>query len=250
MISRSISLLTDLDNPLHSLKSNPRKESLGENSGISLDKGHTSSFSLNLHRDDAMSQSKEFMSELMSDESSLLSLIRKVSYREGDFTLSSGKKSTFYIDLKATSLHPDGAYWIGKAIVHLAQTHRLVPAGVGGLTLGADPIATAVSLAAREQNLLWPAFIVRKEPKTHGTHRYMEGAQNLPPRAAVLVVEDVATTGSSSLMAVTRLRAEGYHPLAVCAVVDREEGAGARLAASGLHFFNLFTLSQVRLQIS
>src|SRR6478609_8399805 len=127
--------------------------------------------------------------------SNLPKLIRQRSYREGDFTLASGKKSTFYVDLKATTLHPDGAYLVGKLAVAEAKRAGLEVQGVGGLTLGADPIATAVSLAAREAGLEWPAFIVRKEPKDHGTARYIEGVENLRPGAKLLVVEDVVTTG-------------------------------------------------------
>src|SRR3954467_13099728 len=95
----------------------------------------------------------------------LISLIRKQSYKEGDFTLASGKKSTFYIDMKATTLHPDGAYLIGELAASVLKREQIPVEGVGGLTLGADPIATAVSLAARGRGESWPAFIVRKEPK-------------------------------------------------------------------------------------
>src|SRR3954451_12943604 len=97
----------------------------------------------------------------------LIQLIRSLSYREGNFTLASGRKSQFYIDLKATTLHPDGAYWIGEATLDLLQEQKLKVDAVGGLTLGADPLATAISLAARSRNLMIPAFIVRKEPKDH-----------------------------------------------------------------------------------
>ena len=180
----------------------------------------------------------------------LTRLIRKLSYREGDFTLSSGKKSNFYIDLKATTLHPDGAYWIGKAAVELLE--NLVPQknweiqGVGGLTLGADPMATALSLAAREKGWKWPAFIVRKESKLHGTYKYIEGTENLPPKAKVLVLEDVITTGKSSLVAIERLREAGYEPLATLAVVDREEGGKEALQKMGVELISLTTLQEIR----
>src|SRR5881628_10122 len=102
----------------------------------------------------------------MDQSAQLIRLIRERSYREGDFTLASGKKSKFYIDLKATTLHPEGAYLIGKLGFEVSRA--LGVEAVGGLTLGADPIATAVSLAAREAGVMWPAYIVRKEPKGHG----------------------------------------------------------------------------------
>ena len=115
----------------------------------------------------------------------LYSLIRKLSYREGDFTLASGKKSNFYIDLKATTLHPEGAYLIGEVAVRVIRESGLKVDAVGGLTLGADPLATAISLAGRAHGVSWPAFIVRKEPKDHGTGRYIEGVENLRPGASV-----------------------------------------------------------------
>lgn len=176
----------------------------------------------------------------------LISLIREASYREGDFTLASGKKSRFYIDLKATTLHPDGAHWIGELAVELALREKLGIDGVGGLTLGADPLATAISLAARARGLSWPAFIVRKEPKDHGTSRYIEGTENLKPGANVLVLEDVVTTGGSSIKAIERLREAGYNPVATLTVVDRQQGGAEALAAQGLRFFSLLTLEDIQ----
>src|ERR1700747_1701221 len=108
----------------------------------------------------------------------LFRLIKKLSYREGDFTLASGKKSTFYIDLKATTLHPDGAHLIGEVAFEVIRQSGLKVEAVGGLALGADPLVTAMSLAARAHGVIWPAFIVRKEAKDHGTARYIEGVEN------------------------------------------------------------------------
>jgi orotate phosphoribosyltransferase len=176
----------------------------------------------------------------------LIRIIRKLSYREGDFTLSSGKKSKFYIDLKATTLHPDGAYCIGEVAVDRVLELKLPVQGVGGLTLGADPLATAISLAARKRGLLWPAFIVRKEPKKHGTSQYIEGTENLPKGASVLVLEDVVTTGGSSLIAIERLREAGFKPLSVLTVVDRQEGGEEALRKAGLSLVSLATLSQIQ----
>jgi orotate phosphoribosyltransferase len=180
------------------------------------------------------------------DIESLNQLVRARSYREGDFTLVSGQKSTFYVDLKATTLHPDGAYLIGKLTVKLVQELGLEVEGAGGLTLGADPLATAVSLAAREEGLRWPAFIVRKEPKAHGTARYIEGVENLRPGAKLLVMEDVVTTGGSSLKAIERLREAGYDPVAVLTVVDREQGGRAIFEKAGVKFLPLTTLKAVQ----
>jgi len=178
--------------------------------------------------------------------SELVALIRKLSYREGDFTLSSGKKSSFYVDLKATTLHPEGVFRIGEAALDLLMRQDLRVQGVGGLTLGADPLATAISLAARVRGLSWPAFIVRKEPKGHGTSQYIEGTENLPPGAQVLVLEDVVTTGGSSIKAIERLREAGYRPIATLTVVDREEGGAEAIRKAGLEFFTLTTLREIR----
>lgn len=185
--------------------------------------------------------------DVRAETEALKRLIRERSYREGDFTLASGKKSTFYIDMKATTLSPEGAFLLGRlsfAAIRAQFGERV--AAVGGLTLGADPIATAVSLAAYGQGVEWPAFIVRKEAKGHGTGRYVEGRENLKPGASVIVLEDVVTTGGSSIKAIERLRAEGYDPIAVLTVVDREEGGAAAFAAAGVQFMRLVAISELR----
>ncbi len=175
-------------------------------------------------------------------------LVGQLSYQEGEFTLSSGQKSSFYIDLKNTTLHPDGAYWIGEAVcdVLLSQAQPLKIDAVGGLTLGADPLATAVSLAARKRGIQWPAFIVRKEPKAHGTSRWIEGTHNLSPGASVLILEDVVTTGGSSLKAIECLRSAGFCPLATLTIVDRESGGSELMTRSGLRFYALMTLKEIQ----
>jgi len=173
-------------------------------------------------------------------------IIRKLSYREGDFTLASGQKSSFYVNLKNSTLHPEGAAIIGELAVDCLLRHGKPVEGVGGLTMGADPIATSVSLAAFRRKLIWPAFIVRKEIKGHGTSQSVEGGENLKPGARVAVVEDVATSGGSSLIAIERLRAAGYQPFCVLTIVDREQGARAAIEKEGLDFLALTTLSAVQ----
>lgn len=179
------------------------------------------------------------------DLTQLLTLVRKLSYREGNFTLASGKKSSFYVDLKATTLHPDGAFLIGELAVDLIQRESLQVDAVGGLTLGADPLATAISLAARARGLSWPAFIVRKEPKDHGTARYIEGTENLRAGASVLVLEDVVTTGGSSIKAIDRLQEAGFKPVATLTVVDREQGGAEAIKDRGIKFLKLITLKEL-----
>lgn len=194
-----------------------------------------------------MDQNAPQSPDKLSPLAQLIGLIRKVSYREGDFTLSSGKKSSFYIDLKATTLHPQGAYWIGEAALDLLfQKDSSKIEGVGGLTLGADPLATALSLAALHRGKHWPAVIVRKEPKEHGTSKYIEGTENLRAHAQVLVLEDVITTGKSSLIAIERLRASGFEAITALSVVDREEGGREALARVGVELLALTTLTEVQ----
>ncbi len=177
---------------------------------------------------------------------SLISLIRKLSYREGDFTLSSGKKSSFYIDLKATTLHPLGAKLIGELSVIKILAEKKTVQGVGGLTLGADPLATAISLAAYARGLHWPAFIVRKEPKSHGTAKYIEGTENLNPGSQLFVLEDVVTTGASSVKAIERLKEAGFEVSGVLTVVDRQEGGAEAFSKLNVPYFSLLTIEAIR----
>jgi orotate phosphoribosyltransferase len=176
----------------------------------------------------------------------LAKLIKKLSYREGDFTLASGKKSNFYIDLKNTTLHPEGAILIGEKAVTLVKEKKINIDAVGGMTLGADPIATAISIAAFQKKIIWPAFIVRKEPKKHGTSQFIEGTENLKPNANVLIVEDVVTTGGSSIKAIEIAKKEGFNPVAVLTVVDREEGGEKAFRDLGLEFLALTRISEIR----
>lgn len=174
--------------------------------------------------------------------SRLLELLLKLSFRysqEPIFQLTSGKKTSYYIDCKKVSLNPEGAYLIGIEIFH--RIKDLSAEGVGGMTLGADPIATAVSLISYIHKKPIPAFIVRKEPKEHGSRQQIEGT--LIENARVVVVEDVVTTGGSTLRTLEALKKAGYPILKVIALVDRLEGGGGRIAQSGVPFESLFTLN-------
>jgi orotate phosphoribosyltransferase len=176
----------------------------------------------------------------------LLQILRERSYREGEFTLASGKKSGFYLDVKETALHPEGAFLIGTLTVDLLAREGIKPHAVGGLTLGADPLATAVSLAAFAVGWQVPAFIVRKQPKEHGTLAWIEGAKTYPKGAELVVLEDVVTTGGSSLKAVEKLRDAGFRVPAIIAVVDRIEGGRDAIEGAGIKFFSLCTLPEIR----
>lgn len=176
----------------------------------------------------------------------LLKILRERSYREGDFTLASGKKSTFYLDVKETAFNPEGAFLIGALTVEALLNAGIKPYAVGGLTLGADPLATSVSLAFFAIGMNVPAFIVRKEAKDHGTLSWVEGAKTFPKGAELVVLEDVTTTGGSSLKAVEKLREAGFKVSTILTVVDRLEGARKTIEAKDLKFVSLTTLIDIR----
>lgn len=181
---------------------------------------------------------------LVSSNEKLISLIKKLAYKEGKFILASGKESSFYIDIKNLSLHPEGAREIGQqAWLHLDPKQF---DGVGGPTLGADPIGTAISLAALERGVTVPAFIIRKEPKSHGTTQWIEGTDNLKPGGRLLVLEDVVTTGGSSVKGIEKAREAGFKVDTLLCVMDRQEGGTEALSAVGVKLVSLATIAQVR----
>ena len=161
----------------------------------------------------------------MSVKDELKAIIREMSYEEREVTLASGRKSNFYFDGKQTTLHARGGLLVGQAFWEVVKQFEGPIHGVGGLTLGADPIATATSIAAQLDGSQVHAFIIRKEPKGHGTGQWLEGRKNLPPGSRVVIVEDVTTTGGSSMKAVERAQEEGLEVLGIVTLVDREEGA-------------------------
>jgi orotate phosphoribosyltransferase len=171
----------------------------------------------------------------------LLELLFTRSFRyepEKPFKLISGKFSPFYIDCKTVSLDPEGAYLIGELLFE--RIRELPVEGVGGMTLGADPIATAVSLTSFLKGRPIRAFIVRKEPKGHGSGLQIEGF--LPPSSRLVVVEDVVTTGGSTEKTIEVLRSAGHSILRVLSLVDRKEGGREKLASLGYALESLFTL--------
>jgi len=178
-------------------------------------------------------------------KSRLLRLLHKKSFQqspEAIFRLSSGGMSPYYIDAKKTTLDPEGAFLTGKIIFQLIRDLRAD--GIGGLTLGADPIAQAVALISFMENQPIPAFIVRKEPKGHGTQAWLEGA--LPAGARVVVVEDVVTTAASTLKAIEKLKEAGNTVIKVIALVDRQEGGEQNLARAGYALDVLFRLEDLK----
>ncbi len=175
----------------------------------------------------------------------LLALLRDRSYERRKVTLASGRESDFYVDGKQTSLHPRGAFLLGRLLLEKIPLFGRVDA-VGGPTLGADPLATSVALVSSLEGRPLPAFIVRKEPKGHGTKKWIEGQKNLVPGGSVVVVEDVVTTGGSGLSAVEKIEGEGYRVAGLLAVVDREEGAREAIEARGYRFESLYTKTEIQ----
>ena len=178
---------------------------------------------------------------LEADRRRLLALLTEKSYAKKKIVLSSGRESDFYIDCKKTVLTAEGHWLVGRLM--FAQIAKELPEaiGVGGLTLGADPLASAVSLISHLAEKPLQAFLVRKEPKGHGTGQWIEGKTSLADGACVAIVEDVITTGASTIKAIERARAEQLAPLAAFAVVDRQEGGREAIAALGVKVFSLFT---------
>ncbi len=154
----------------------------------------------------------------------LLDLLRIHAFAEREVTLSSGARSTFYIDCKAVSLDAEGGFLIGQLFRRMIDEVAPDAGAVGGLTLGADPLATATSVASFHAGRPLHAFIVRKDPKGHGTGQWLETAARLDATRPVVVVEDVVTTGASTLRAIERSVGMGLRVAAVVALVDRLEG--------------------------
>ena len=183
---------------------------------------------------------------LNADESSLrrilLDLIIKYAYREGDFVLSSGAKSSYYINCKEVTLRAEGALIIGRSILNILPK---TTDAVAGLTLGADPIVSAVSVVSALTEKPIPALIIRKQAKGHGTKAYIEGP-SLVESAEVVVLEDVVTTGKSALQAVERLRDSGYKVTQIIALVDRKQGGEELYKSQGLGFQALFTIEDLQ----
>jgi orotate phosphoribosyltransferase len=163
------------------------------------------------------------------------------SFKTGDFTLASGRKSKYYINGKLTTLDARGAYLVARTF--LAMIADDVPDAVGGLTLGADPIVGSMLSLAGLEDMAVRGFIVRKQSKDHGTKSLVEGPLREGDR--VVVIEDVVTTGGSSMQAVEAVRASGCEVRRVLAIVEREEGGRQKLAEAVLSLEAIFTASEL-----
>ncbi len=173
-------------------------------------------------------------------------LLLSRSVRHGDFVLASGQRSPYYIDCRLTTMSAEGMVLIGREGVRAIRNAGWTVTAVGGLTLGADPVAYAIAAASFVEGPVIDAFTVRKEPKQHGTQRLIEG--NFAPGVSVVVVEDVITSGGSALRAIEAVRAEGGRVAGVLAVVDREQGGREKLEGAGVPVRALTTASALGLR--
>jgi orotate phosphoribosyltransferase len=179
----------------------------------------------------------------LSDRAQLRDLLRSRSIRRGDFLLASGARSPYYIDARMTTMSAPGQLVIGRLGLEYLDATAWAPAAVGGLTLGADPVAYAIAHAAGRMGRDLDAFTIRKEPKGHGTGRRIEGG--FRSETDVVVVEDVVTSGDSALRAIQVLEENRGRVLGVLAVVDREAGGRERLEKAGYPVISIFTASDL-----
>lgn len=175
----------------------------------------------------------------------LRKILLELSYEKRDVILASGKKSDFYFDGKQTTLNAQGAVLVGLTLWELIQRTGCRIQAIGGPTLGADPIVSAISVVSALKGNPIPAFIVRKEPKAHGTAAWIEGVKNLRPGMQVALVEDVVTSGGSILKAAQKVEEAGYHVSLIATIVDREDGGAQKIRELGYRFASLFTKSEL-----
>lgn len=185
---------------------------------------------------------------MSSARQSLLDLLRRKSVLYGDFTLASGKKSDFYCDARLTTLDPHGAIWLGEIAWDLIQRKSaelgVTPVAIGGLTMGADPVALAIAIASvRDSGPGLQSFSIRKQAKAHGRGKLVEG--NFKAGDTVVVVDDTITTGGSTLEAIEKIRAEGGQVAFALVLVDRSEGGLQAIEATGVPVIAIFSRADI-----
>jgi orotate phosphoribosyltransferase len=186
----------------------------------------------------------------MQDQSAreqLLNLIVANSFRLGNFTLSSGLKSDYYIDCRTTTLHAQGAELTGRVFLEVLRQQGWNPQAIGGLTMGADPIVTAVSIISYQQQTPIHGFLVRKAEKAHGMGQRIEGFQK--KGSDVVIVDDVCTTGGSTIQAIQAAREFGFNIIGAACLVEREEAGGrasVEQAAAPAKFISIFKSSEIK----
>ena len=183
----------------------------------------------------------------MTEQESLAALLRERSVSLGDFRLSSGQRSSYYIDARKTTMSAEGQLLVGRLGLAAIRSAGWSPAAVGGLTMGADPVAYAIAHASSERPPLVQAFSVRKAAKEHGTARRIEG--NFSKADQVVIVEDVITTGGSALEAIAAVEAEGGRVLGVLAVVDRLQGGRSAIEGRGFGVVVLTTIEEIGIKV-
>ncbi len=182
-------------------------------------------------------------SAMLEHKRRLARLLKEKSYREGKFTLASGRKSDYYFDCRVTALSAEGSWLIGTLFNDMLAS--LAIKGVGGMTLGADPLVSAVTVISHELGKPLCGLLVRKEAKKHGTGQYVEGLGNFAEGDQVAMLEDVVTTGGSLLTACERVAACGLNIAAVCCILDRCEGGREALAEAGYNLLALYTRQEL-----
>jgi orotate phosphoribosyltransferase len=173
----------------------------------------------------------------------LLELVKERSLEVGDFVLASGAKSRFYVDCRRTTMHAEGQVLVGQLMWELLRSSGLAPETIGGLTMGADPVAYAVAYTSCLAGEPVNAFSVRKKPKEHGTGKRIEGC--FAAGQKVVVIEDVITSGGSALEACAAVEAEGGEVLGVLALLDRESGGREAIQDAGYRVLSLFRISEL-----
>lgn len=176
----------------------------------------------------------------------LIALIGAKALKRGTFRLASGREASFYLDAKQVVLEAHGSMLVGRAILEKLRAAGPLPDAVGGMSIGADPITSAVVTMAGVAGLPLKGFLIRKEPKDHGTKKYVEGP--VEPGQRVVIVEDVTTTGGSSLLAIDRAREFGLVVERVVTVIDRLAGAEAAFAARGIPLDSLVTIRDLGIE--
>lgn len=180
--------------------------------------------------------------ELKDLKQKLLTLLKKEAFKKGNFILSSGKTSSYYLDGRIITLTPEGAYLVASIILNLVKDKGIQ--AIGGPTLGADPIVGAIAALSHIQKIPLTTFIVRKAAKEHGMHRQIEGPE-LKKGSKVIIVDDVATTGKSIVEAKEALDKIGVIAEDAIVIVDRGEGAVENLAKAGLKLNSIFRIEEL-----
>jgi orotate phosphoribosyltransferase len=179
----------------------------------------------------------------VSHREQLATLLRAKSIKRGDFTLASGKKSNYYLDCRLTTLDAEGALLTGYCILELLDEMGIKPDAIGGLSMGADPVVSAAIVVSALEKRPVQGFLVRKEAKDHGRKKQIEGMEHTQSKR-VVIVDDVCTTGGSTLEAIAAAQREGCEVVAVVSIVDREEG-GSEMLRAKYNYRSVFTAREL-----